>query len=62
MNKKQRTKLLNQFAYAEYMVEAGCPRKDFLDHSEIDILLGEYLTHLISTGQVQAYVPWEDDE
>lgn len=55
MKKKDHKALLNQFAYAEHMVACGCPRKDFLDDWEISYLLGEYLTHLINTGQVEEY-------
>jgi len=52
---KNRRELLNKFAYAEYMVEDGCPRKDFLSKDEIDHLLMEYLDHLIATNQVKRY-------
>lgn len=55
MTKTQRKQLLNRFAYAQAMVEDGCPRKDFLDHDEIDYLLAEYLEHLIATNQVLRY-------
>lgn len=60
MNKKQRKQLLEQFAYAQYMVADGCPRKDFQDHWEIEHLLEEYYQHLLSTNQIKPYEPEED--
>lgn len=59
MNKKQTLALQNRLVYALHMVDAGCPLKDFLDHSEIGYILQLYATSLIAQGIVQ---PYEYDE
>lgn len=60
MKPKQLKQLYERFAYAEYMVADGCPRKDFLEKEEIDFLLAQFLQYLITSGQITAYIPEEE--
>jgi hypothetical protein len=59
--KARQQEIYERFAYAEYMVANGCPRKDFLEHEEIDFLLDKFLHYLIASKKVKAYQPENTD-